>query len=131
MDMTELLRTSSLYRRLSVDDRARIAAVMSTRSYEKGDVIFREGDPSGRPRRCCCRAVSSSRCSSSSRRACAAVEALTQRLIELTARLGELSGGRVETRLARLLLKLADTSGRSERGGIFIPLARHAMNWRT
>jgi len=47
---------------------------------------------------------------------------LTHRLIELTNRMAELSGGRVEPRVARLFLKLADERGRSERGGIFVPL---------
>lgn len=47
---------------------------------------------------------------------------MTQRLIELTNRLAELSTGRVEARLARLFLKLAENSGRGERGGIFVPL---------
>lgn len=48
---------------------------------------------------------------------------LTTRLVELTNRLAELSGGRIEPRFARLFLKLADQMGRVERGGIFIPLA--------
>lgn len=48
---------------------------------------------------------------------------MTQRLVELTNRLAELSTGRVEARLARLFLKLAENSGRAERGGIFVPLA--------
>lgn len=47
---------------------------------------------------------------------------LTHRLIELTNRMAELSGGRVEPRVARLFLKLADERGRSDRGGIFVPL---------
>lgn len=47
---------------------------------------------------------------------------MTQRLVELTNRLAELSTGRVEARLARLFLKLAENSGRSERDGIFVPL---------
>jgi CRP/FNR family transcriptional regulator len=47
---------------------------------------------------------------------------LSLRLVELTARLSELSGGRVETRFARLFLKLADQMGRQERSGTFIPL---------
>jgi CRP-like cAMP-binding protein len=47
---------------------------------------------------------------------------LTQRLIELTNRVAELTGGRVEPRFARLFLKLADESGRKERGGVFIPM---------
>lgn len=47
---------------------------------------------------------------------------LTIRIAELTRRLTELTGGRVETRFARLFLKLADQMGRDERGGVFIPL---------
>jgi CRP/FNR family transcriptional regulator len=176
MDIDERLRTSSLYRRLSSDDRSRIAGVMNLRSYEKGDVIFREGDPSdvfftvasgrvkivkalpngrevlletfgpgdpfgavaaydGRPFPASAVAIEPTSALLLPRRDFFALleqhptlvrgllSGLTQRLVELTARLGELSGGRVETRLARLLLKLADTSGRAERGGIFIPLA--------
>ena len=48
---------------------------------------------------------------------------LTIRLVELTNRLAELSGGRIEPRFARLFLKLAGDLGRNERGGTFIPLA--------
>lgn len=48
---------------------------------------------------------------------------LTVRLVELTNRLAELTGGRIEPRFARLFLKLANEMGRQERGGTFIPLA--------
>lgn len=48
---------------------------------------------------------------------------MTVRLVELTNRLAELSGSRIEPRLARLFLKLAGDMGRPERGGTFIPLA--------
>lgn len=48
---------------------------------------------------------------------------LTIRLVELTNRLAELSGTRIEPRFARLFLKLAGEMGRTERGGTFIPLA--------
>jgi CRP-like cAMP-binding protein len=48
---------------------------------------------------------------------------MTIRLVELTNRLAELSGGRIEPRFARLFLKLAREMGRQERGGIFVPLA--------
>jgi len=48
---------------------------------------------------------------------------LTHRLVELTNRLAELSGGRIEARLARFLLKLADDMGQRRPDGIFIPLA--------
>lgn len=47
---------------------------------------------------------------------------LTQRLVELTNRLAELSGGRIEPRFARLFLKLSAEMGRQERSGVFVPL---------
>ena len=47
---------------------------------------------------------------------------MTTRLVELTNRLAELTGGRIEPRFARLFLKLASETGRAERGGTFIPL---------
>lgn len=48
---------------------------------------------------------------------------LTHRLVELTNRLAELSTGRIDARLARFFLKLADNIGRPAAGGTFIPLA--------
>jgi len=48
---------------------------------------------------------------------------MTTRLVELTNRLAELTGGRIEARFARLFTKLADQMGQSERGGTFIPLS--------
>lgn len=50
------------------------------------------------------------------------LSSLSLRLVELTTRLAELTGGRVESRFARLFLKLATQLGRQERGGVFIPL---------
>lgn len=47
---------------------------------------------------------------------------LSIRLIELTSRLTELTAGRIDARLARLFLKLADQLGHDDRGGVFIPL---------
>jgi CRP-like cAMP-binding protein len=47
---------------------------------------------------------------------------MTMRLVELTNRIAELSGTRIEPRFARLFLKLAADMGRPERGGTFIPL---------
>jgi CRP/FNR family transcriptional regulator len=54
---------------------------------------------------------------------------LSLRLVELTTRLAELTGGRIENRFARLFLKLADQLGKPERGGIFIglPLTRQEL----
>ena len=48
---------------------------------------------------------------------------LTVRLVELTNRLAQVSGSRIEPRFARLFIKLAGEMGRQERGGTFIPLA--------
>ena len=48
---------------------------------------------------------------------------LTVRLVEMSNRLAELTGGRIEPRFARLFLKLATQMGRAERGGTHIPLA--------
>jgi CRP/FNR family transcriptional regulator, nitrogen oxide reductase regulator len=47
---------------------------------------------------------------------------MTRRLVELTNRLAELSGGRVEPRFARLFLKLADQMGQPGPEGVLIPL---------
>jgi len=47
---------------------------------------------------------------------------LTHRLVELTNRLTELSGGKVEARLARFFVKLADDMGQKRTDGTFIPL---------
>lgn len=51
------------------------------------------------------------------------MQGLTLRLVELTNRLAEISGTRIEPRFARLFLKLAGDMGRQERGGTFVPLA--------
>jgi CRP-like cAMP-binding protein len=48
---------------------------------------------------------------------------LTHRLVELTNRVTELSGARIEPRFARLFLKLTAEKGRDGRGGTFVPLA--------
>ncbi|MEW5983731.1 MAG: Crp/Fnr family transcriptional regulator [Acidobacteriota bacterium] len=47
---------------------------------------------------------------------------LTLRLVELTNRVAELTGGRMEPRLARLFLKLAHDQGRPEGHGVFVPV---------
>ena len=47
---------------------------------------------------------------------------LSLRLVELTARLAELTGGRIEARFARLFVKLADQLGRQDDRGVFVPL---------
>ena len=48
---------------------------------------------------------------------------LTNRIVELTRRIPEVAGGRVETRFAHLFLKLADKMGVPWSEGTFIPMA--------
>jgi CRP-like cAMP-binding protein len=50
------------------------------------------------------------------------LSSLSHRLVELTSRLGEIAGARVEARLARLFLKLGHQLGRQGHEGVFIPL---------
>lgn len=47
---------------------------------------------------------------------------LSMRLVQLTQRLGEVAGGRVEARFAQLFLKLADRLGQPRAQGTFVPL---------
>jgi CRP/FNR family transcriptional regulator, nitrogen oxide reductase regulator len=47
---------------------------------------------------------------------------MAQRIVELTRRIPEVAGGRVETRFAHLFLKLAERVGRPQPGGRFVPL---------
>ena len=44
--VAQALRTASLYRGLSEEDRQRLAEVSLVKSWEKGETIFGEGDPS-------------------------------------------------------------------------------------
>jgi CRP-like cAMP-binding protein len=164
-----------LFRRVSADDRARIAALAQTRTYERGDHVFAEGDPSyfffivvtgrikvykhspsghdiiletfgpggplgavaayeARPYPASAAAMDQSMCLLIPRDAFftllerhpslvrGLLGSLSLRLVELTTRLAELTGGRIETRFARLFLKLGDQLGTSQRGGTFIPL---------
>ena len=47
---------------------------------------------------------------------------MAQRIVELTRRIPEVAGGRVETRFARLFLKLADRMGEPRGAARFIPM---------
>ena len=171
-----------LFRRVSPEDRARIAAVSQMRSYEKGDRVFDEGDPSdffyivasgrvkvfkhgpngndvileifsaggplgavaayeSRPYPASAAAIELATCLLIPRQTFFALleqhptlvrgllSSLSLRLVELTTRLAELTGGRIETRFARLFLKLADQLGKPERGGTFVglPLSRQEL----
>jgi CRP/FNR family transcriptional regulator len=44
--LDELLRRTTIFRRLSADDRQRLAAVATVRTHQKGEVLFTEGDAS-------------------------------------------------------------------------------------
>jgi CRP-like cAMP-binding protein len=45
-DIDETLRRSTIFRRLTPEDRAQLAAVATTRDYDKGGFLFTEGDHS-------------------------------------------------------------------------------------
>jgi CRP-like cAMP-binding protein len=47
---------------------------------------------------------------------------MAQRIVELTRRIPEVAGGRVETRFARLFLKLSDRMGEARGGARFVPM---------
>lgn len=164
-----------LFRRVGADDRERLAAVAYVKTYDRGDHVFHEGDPSdfffvvmtgrvkvykrgptgndiilelfgpggplgavaayeSRPYPASAAALESTSCLLIPRQQFFALleqhpslvrgllGSLSLRLVELTTRLAELTGGRVETKFARLFLKLADQLGRPERGGTFVPL---------
>src|SRR5215831_4981376 len=44
--LDDMLRRTTIFRRLSPDDRQRLAAAARLREYEKGATLFHEGDPS-------------------------------------------------------------------------------------
>jgi CRP/FNR family transcriptional regulator len=44
--LDEMLRRTTIFRRLSSDDRQRLSAVASVREFAKGDLLFSEGDAS-------------------------------------------------------------------------------------
>ncbi len=173
---TDLLANIPLFRRVSPEDRERIAAVARVRRYDRGEHVFDEGDPSdsffvvvtglikvfkqapngsdvilemfgpggplgavaayeSRPYPASAVAMELSECLLIPRQAFfqlleqhpslvrGLLGSLSLRLVQLTTRLAELTGGRVEVRFARFFLKLADEVGRPDRGGTFIPLS--------
>jgi CRP/FNR family transcriptional regulator len=162
--MEEVLRRSTVFRRLKPDDRQRLAAVATVREFDKGATLFSEGegsdllytvvtgrvkvskttargtdvileifgpgDPVGavavyesRPYPASAFAIEPTVCLLIPRQAFfALLEGLTHRLVELTNRLTELSGGRIEGRLARFFVKLAQDMGQPRPEGTFIAL---------
>ncbi len=175
-NLDDILRKTTIFRRLSPDDRQRLAAVARVRDFDKGATLFSEGDASdslytvvtgrvkvskttargtdvileifgpgdpvgavavyeSRPYPASAIALEPTTCFVIPRQAFFSLlenyptmvrgllVGLTHRLVELTTRLTELSGGRVEARLARFLIKLADDMGQRRPDGTFIPLA--------
>ena len=171
----EALRAAAPYRVLAPEDRSRLAQLSHLRSYDKGETLFSEGDPSeflftivsgrvkvakllpsgrevileifgagdpvgavaayeGRPypatalatERVVCILVKCAAFFSLMERHPSLLRGfvlgLTQRIVELTRRIPEVAGGRVETRFAHLFLKLADKMGRQGAEGILIPV---------
>ena len=164
----ETLRRSTIFRRLTPDDRARLAAVAATRDYDKGALLFSEGDPSdmlftvvsgrvkvfkttprgsdvilelfgpgdpvgavavyeARPYPASAVALEPTTCLLLPRQAFFTLLETRPTLVRgllvgLTHRLVELSGGRIEARLARFFLKLATDIGQKRADGVFIPL---------
>jgi CRP/FNR family transcriptional regulator len=178
----ELLRRIPLFRRVTPEDRTRIAEVAHLKRYHKSDLIFAEGDPAdvfltiveGRVKvfkatpagkeiileifgagdplgavavyestrlPASAIALEDTECLAIAREhffrlleghpalVRALLSGLTLRLAELTRRLAEMMGSRVEARFARLFLKLAEQIGKPERGGIFVamPLGRQEL----
>ena len=172
----ELLRRSPIFRRLTPEDRQRLTAVTLVREFDKGSMLFSEGDPpdflytvisgrvkvfkvtargtdvileifgpgdsvgavavyEARPYPASAVALAPTACVLMPRQAFFSLlethptlvrgllVGLTHRLVDLTNRLTELSGGHIEPRLARLFLKLADDMGQRRGEGVFIPMA--------
>src|SRR5262245_57558554 len=170
-----VLGRTTIFRRLSGEDRQRLADVASIRAYEKGTVLFSEGDTSdqlytvvtgrvkvfkttargtdvileifgpgdplgavavyeSRAYPASAMALEPTTCLSIPRTAFfsllelhptivrSLLSGLTHRLVELTNRLAELSGGRVEARLARFFLKLAADVGQRRPAETYIPI---------
>ena len=171
----EALEKTLLFRSVAPEDRRRLAEVSLVKSYEKGDVVFSEGDASeflynilsgrvkvvkliptgrevileifgpgdplgavvayeGRPYPATAVAIERSMCVLVRRRSFfellerhpslvrGYLVGMAQRIVELTRRIPEVAGGRVETRFAHLFLKLSERMGRSQREGSFIPM---------
>jgi CRP-like cAMP-binding protein len=164
-----------LFKRVSPPDRERLIPISSIRQYDRGDVVFQEGDASdmfymvltgrikvfkhgpdghdiilemfgpggplgavatyeSRPYPASAAPVEPSSCLLIPRDAFfellerhpsfvrGLLGSLSLRLVELTTRLTELTGGRIEARFARLFVKLADQLGKPGDHGTFVPL---------
>jgi len=175
-EVEAILRTTTVFQRLSPQDLHSVAEAAAIRRYDKGQVLFEQDTPSdafytiasgrvkifkmlptgkdmilevfgkgdplgavaaydGRPFPASAVALEDTVCVLIPRAAFfrlleahpslvrGLMRGMTLRLVELTNRLAEVSGTRIEPRFARLFLKLATDMGRPGRGGTFIPLA--------
>jgi CRP/FNR family transcriptional regulator len=171
----DVRQSSPFFRRLSDADLERLAGIAVSRTYEKGDVVFSEGDapaylhtiasgrvkmitqmPSGkevileimgpgdplgavvayedRPYPATAVALEEVQALLLPRSELFAMleqhpsvvrgflSGMARRIVELTQRIPEVAGGRVETRFALLFLKLSENLGQPEETGTFIPL---------
>jgi CRP-like cAMP-binding protein len=171
----QVRESSPFFRRLSWEDLERLAGIAIARTYDKGDVVFSEGDephflhtiasgrvkvvkgvPSGkelileilstgdplgavvayegRPypasavalERTVCLLLPRAELFSLLERYPSVVRGflsgMARRIVELTQRLPEVAGGRVETRFALLFLKLAEKAGQPQGGEVFVPV---------
>jgi len=172
----DVRQSSPFFRRLSPVDLERLAGIAVSRTYEKGDVVFSEGDaptylhtiargrvkmvkrmPSGkevileimgpgdplgavvayegRPYPATAVALERTEGLLLPRSELFAMleqhpsvvrgflSGMARRIVELTQRIPEVAGGRVETRFAILFLKLSENLGRPEDDAVFIPLS--------
>lgn len=171
-----LLHQTALFRRISEDDRSRLAEISQVRTYARGQAVFVEGEPSdlhftliagrvkvqrllpagkevileilgpgdplgaiaayeSRPYPATAIALEPVTCivfpraaffqllDSSPSFSRGLLVGLSVRLIDLTRRIAEISGSRVEARFALLFLKLAERLGELEpAGSVWLPL---------
>jgi CRP-like cAMP-binding protein len=171
----DVRRSRPFFRRLAPEDLGRLASIAVSRTYEKGDVVFSEGDAPAYLHTIASGRVKVVKRMASGREvileimgpgdpvgavvayedrpypatavALETVQALllprselfamleqhpsvvrgflsgmARRIVELTQRIPEVAGGRVETRFALLFLKLSENLGRAEGDAVFIPL---------
>jgi CRP/FNR family transcriptional regulator len=171
----DVRQSSPFFRRLSPVDLERLASIAVSKTFERGGVVFAEGDapaylhtiasgrvkmikrmPSGkevileimgpgdplgavvayegRPYPATAVALERTECLLLPRSELFAMlerypsvvrgflSGMARRIVELTQRIPEVAGGRVETRFALLFLKLSEKLGRPEGEALFIPL---------
>ncbi len=172
----DVRQSSPFFRRLSEVDLERLAGIAVSRTYEKGDVVFSEGDApaylhtiargrvkmvkrmssgkevileimgpgdplgavvayEGRPYPATAVALEQTEGLLLPRSELFAMleqhpsvvrgflSGMARRIVELTQRIPEVAGGRVETRFAILFRKLSENLGRPEGDAVFIPLS--------